>query len=54
MVVGIISKEDGDFTGSEFVWCCLLGVAEEVYSDKTKIIQDLSLEHVRDLYMNLE
>jgi hypothetical protein len=39
------------YTDSEFVKCFLLAVAEE---DKTKILQDVSLEGVQGLYMNLE
>jgi hypothetical protein len=52
--VEIISTEAKAFTNSEFVKCCLVAVAEEVYLDKTKILQDISLEHIECLFMNLE
>jgi hypothetical protein len=52
--VGIISEESRNCTNSEFVKCFLLAMAEEVYPDRTKIPQDVSLEVVQGLYMNLE
>jgi hypothetical protein len=47
--VGIISEEARTCTKSEFVKCFLLAVAEEVYPDKIKILQDVNLEGVQGL-----